>query len=347
MQNASLTITNPLVLYRALVSTSRIRPDPAQLRLALHLQKLYDRLKDYEPATEYSQRLQKLGRAIGPSSFSSSSFNASQVAEEQAPGKSRGLWQAIWEEKERRSSLALTRVLSDHEEALKLSSPQGLMVHDEVGTGKSMLLDLFADCLPNRKKRRLHYNTFMLEVFSRLEQLRLARLASARGGTDDHGMLWLARDLVEKSPILFLDEFQLPDRAAAKIMTTLMTGFFSLGGVLVATSNRMPDELALAAGVEFAPAPAKRRWRFGGESGPAVRTSSMFGGGKSEYAQFLELLKARCEVWEMEGKSDYRRTGDKGKPSEEESNILISSGAGSGFMPQLPPTPNEEAGLPP
>jgi hypothetical protein len=28
-----LTITNPLVLYRALVATNRINPDPAQLRL--------------------------------------------------------------------------------------------------------------------------------------------------------------------------------------------------------------------------------------------------------------------------------------------------------------------------
>ena len=205
MQNASLTITNPLVLYRALVSTHKIRPDPAQLRLALHLQKLYERLKDYEPTVEYSQRLQRLGRAIGdPSS------NASAGAAGNRTSRA-GLWQSLMQEKERRDSLALTRVLSDHEEALKLESPRGLMVHGEVGTGKSMLIDLFADCLPNRKKRRWHFNTFMLEAFSRLEQLRVARLARTQGGgvvQDDHSLLWLARDLIEKSPILFLDEFQ-------------------------------------------------------------------------------------------------------------------------------------------
>jgi len=33
-----LTITNPLVLYRALVATKRISPDPAQLRLGRHRQ---------------------------------------------------------------------------------------------------------------------------------------------------------------------------------------------------------------------------------------------------------------------------------------------------------------------
>jgi hypothetical protein len=35
-----LTITNPLILYRALLSTKIIDPDPAQHRLALELQKL-------------------------------------------------------------------------------------------------------------------------------------------------------------------------------------------------------------------------------------------------------------------------------------------------------------------
>ena len=257
------------------------------------------------------------------------------------------------QEKERRDSLALTRVLSDHEEALKLESPRGLMVHGEVGTGKSMLIDLFADCLPNRKKRRWHFNTFMLEAFSRLEQLRVARLARTQGGgvvQDDHSLLWLARDLIEKSPILFLDEFQLPDRASAKIMTNLMTGFFSLGGVLVATSNRMPDELAKAAGIEFVQ-PATRRvgWGFGrGARGGSGAGNKMFGGGQSEFAQFLELLKARCEVWEMEGKSDYRRasSSDKGATAAEEDGKVDAMSGGSSFTPVEVRTPNEEAGLP-
>ena len=68
-----LAITNPLIKYRALVATKAIKPDPvcpfyneqdrkttnnkrlsqqAQHRLAIHLSKLYDRLKDYEPELE-------------------------------------------------------------------------------------------------------------------------------------------------------------------------------------------------------------------------------------------------------------------------------------------------------
>jgi len=32
-----LSITNPLVLYRSLIATNRIRPDPAQLRLGMYM----------------------------------------------------------------------------------------------------------------------------------------------------------------------------------------------------------------------------------------------------------------------------------------------------------------------
>jgi protein AFG1 len=131
------------------------------------------------------------------------------------------------------------------------------MLHGEVGTGKSMLVDLFQECLPNQKKKRWHFDTFMLHTISRLEQLRKSRaLTKNADSQDEYSLLLVARDLIETSPILFLDEFQFPDRVASKILSNLMTSFFQLGGVLIATSNRMPDELAKAAGVEFArPAP--------------------------------------------------------------------------------------------
>lgn len=184
------------------------------------------------------------------------------------------------------------------------------MLHGEVGTGKSMLIDLFADCLPNSKKKRSHFNTFMLETFAKLESLRATRNRGYGSGvfaTDDHSLLWLAKDMIQSSPILFLDEFQMPDRVASKILTNLMTGFFQLGGVLVATSNRMPEELAKAAGVGFAPAPQRS---FGWSLGLRKRVPGVgMHGGYNEFAAFLEVLKARCEVWEVEGGKDWRRVG--------------------------------------
>lgn len=184
------------------------------------------------------------------------------------------------------------------------------MLHGEVGTGKSMLVDLFADCLPNSKKKRTHFNTFMLETFAKLESLRASRMrvsGASAFAADDHSLLWLAKDMIQNSPILFLDEFQMPDRVASKILTNLMTGFFQLGGVLIASSNRMPEELAKAAGVGFAPAPQRT---FGWSLGMRrhVPGVGMYGG-HNEFAAFLEVLKARCEVWEVEGGKDWRRVG--------------------------------------
>lgn len=305
MSSTGVTITNPLILYRSLLATQKIRPDPAQHRLALHLQKLYDRLIDYEPTVEYSKRLQQLSRAVDGNS------NAPSLSENPHVNRfgRQGVWTSLLAQKEKRDSLALTRVLTDHEQAMQLQSPKGFMLHGEVGTGKSMLIDLFQECLPNRKKRRWHFNTFMLDTISRLEQLRRSRslIGGPGAAQDEYSLLLVARDLIEKSPILFLDEFQLPDRAASKILSNLMTSFFQLGGVLIATSNRMPEELAKAAGMDFA-RPVNKLSRLGWSLGNNSSGRRDDGAGQlGEFSAFLEVLRARCEVWEMEGKSDYRK----------------------------------------
>jgi len=90
-----------------------------------------------------------------------------------------------------------------------------------------------------------------------------------------------------------------------------MTSFFQLGGVLIATSNRMPEELAKAAGVEFGRPPPRlqsMRWRFPWtDERDRIRSSDNMFAGKGEFADFLDVLKARCDVWEMDGGKDYRR----------------------------------------
>lgn len=232
------------------------------------------------------------------------------------------------------------------------------MLHGEVGTGKSMLIDMFQECLPNRKKKRWHFDTFMLHTISRLEQLRKSRALTRTA--DEYSLLLVARDLIETSPILFLDEFQFPDRVASKILSNLMTSFFQLGGVLIATSNRMPDELAKAAGVEFArPAPGGAFSKLGWANRvPGFSAKNAGAGQKGEFVQFLEVLKARCEVWEMEGKKDYRKLEiekDGGNSTQasaaaiDEAVSIATAGLPSGKTSEAEPSepsPSSEVTLP-
>ncbi|KAJ4378398.1 hypothetical protein N0V86_006101 [Didymella sp. IMI 355093] len=322
-------------------------------QITMHLQKLYDQLIDYEPSVEYSKRLGQLTRAVNagqdvpppPSTASTElgSFDRSWI------------WKTLVNQKEARDSRALTRVLTDHDQAMALQSPKGLMLHGEVGTGKSMLIDLFQECLPNRKKKRWHFDTFMLHTISRLEQLRKSRaLTRTADGQDEYSLLLVARDLIETSPILFLDEFQFPDRVASKILSNLMTSFFQLGGVLIATSNRMPDELAKAAGVEFArPAPGGAFSKLGWASRMSgFRVKDSGAGQKGEFFQFLELLKARCEIWEMEGKKDYRKLeieedgGARTSTSASDAVSIATAGLPTTDQSEISQTTGAEAVLP-
>ncbi|KAH6613757.1 AFG1-like ATPase-domain-containing protein [Chaetomium sp. MPI-SDFR-AT-0129] len=305
----SVTITDPFVKYTSLIATGVYSPDTAQYRLAHHLQQVYTRLKDYTPSHEYRTRLRQLAAAVDAARRTD--VDGRELAAPTHPLRRNPLFARFFSRDgggdggTGGGSLALARVLTSYQAALHVDSPKGLFLSGEVGTGKSMLLDLLADGLPTRRKRRWHFNTFMLHTFSKLEEFRKARpLVSA--DNPEYSLLWMAKELVEASPVLFLDEFQLPDRAASKIMSNLFAAFFQLGGVLVASSNRMPEELEKATGSYYSP-PATgglvervlglRKGRFGGE---------LFGQ-TSDFAAFLEVLKARCDFWHMEGTQDWRR----------------------------------------
>ena len=288
--STSLTITEPLVLYKSLIATHRIQPDGAQYRLAAHLQKnLYPKLKDYEPEVRYQDRLRQLSSALERQSL---------LVRPERDVSGTGFLSSIQEKRDRKESLALVRRMTDREEAMTINSPKGLLLHGDVGTGKSMLIDLLANSLPTQKKRRWHFNAFMLELFAMLDGMCVRhRQASV---DEEHHLLRVARDLIRDSPNIYLDEFQLPDRAAAKILTSLFTSFFQLGGVLVATSNRMPEELSKAIGTDFAlPVNSSPR--------TASSLSAPHAKSESDFPAFLNIIRSRCDVWRLEGLKDWRR----------------------------------------
>ncbi|KAI0424079.1 AFG1-like ATPase-domain-containing protein [Xylaria sp. FL1042] len=319
-QISTVTITDPLVKYQSLLVAGYCCPDLAQHRLALHLQKVYYRLKDYTPSIEYRTRLRALTSALSERKGDDQSH---RLAAERHPIRRNPLIARFFARTQGKDTLALTRVLNSHEEAIHIDSPQGLFLSGEVGTGKSMLLDLLAEGLPTSRKRRWHFNTFMLYTLSQLECHR--KMYSELGDEDQqYSLLWVAKEMIEKSPILFLDEFQLPDKAANKILSSLFTAFFQLGGVLIASSNRIPEELENASGHEYVAPPTGGLISRALSLGRARSKGELFGS-SSDFASFLEVLKARCELWQMDGAKDWRRRDSDTSPSDATTNLKLKS----------------------
>ncbi|CAG7560520.1 unnamed protein product [Fusarium equiseti] len=320
--STAVIITDPLVKYQTHVAAGLYAPDPSQHRLARHLHKIYLRIKDYSPQTEYRQRLKQVARLTEAKPKENPEEEEGNILALRNHSIWRNpLFKHLLATPEGKESLAMTRVLANHESAIEIDSPKGLFLSGEVGTGKSMLLDLLADGLPTERKRRWHFNTFMLYTISQLEHHRKTNPGVEEGETD-YSILWMAKKLVDESPILFLDEFQLPDKAASKILSHLFIAFFQLGGVLIASSNRMPEELQNAIGVDYTPAPTRGLIRkfFGG----AVRARGELYGSTSDFANFLEVLKARCDFWQMEGAKDWRRK------EETDSPLVVAGSAAEG-----------------
>ena len=109
----------------------------------------------------------------------------------------------------------------------------GLYFWGGVGRGKTYLVDAFFECLPMRRKMRIHFHRFMQRVHT--------ELGSLEG--EKNPLEIVAERLAEEARVICFDEFFVTDIGDAMILGGLMEGLFARGVTLVATSNIEPGNL--------------------------------------------------------------------------------------------------------
>ncbi len=170
--------------------------------------------------------------------------------------------------------------------------PKGLYLWGGVGRGKSFLMDAFYDCVPYRRKRRIHFHNFMAEVHHEMKVL----------AAEKDPLISLADTIAQSTRLLCFDELHVSDIADAMILGRLLAALIERGVVLLITSNSAPDDL-YSHGLQ-----------------------------RQNFLPAIALLKSQLTILNVDGGSDYRLrnmirepvfmvAGDAGRDAESDSSM--------------------------
>jgi predicted ATPase len=170
-------------------------------------------------------------------------------------------------------------VFNTEEKIEPLNTPKGFYMYGDVGSGKTMLMDLFLEATPLQFKQRVHFNSFMIDFHNSLHHWR--QTPQAKGQKQTVAIESIADAILSKSPLLCFDEFQVTNIADAMILNRLFHTLWYKGAVVIATSNRPPEDL--------------------------------YKGGlqRENFVPFIDELNKKCLIHDIGSTVDYRLMGER------------------------------------
>ncbi len=143
---------------------------------------------------------------------------------------------------------------------------KGFYLQGSVGAGKTYLMDLFYDYLPETRKSRLHFHQFMQKIDAQLRVLQGQK----------NPLRLIAAEWARHTKVLCLDEFLVEDVTHAMVLVQLLEALLAHNMTLIITSNTLPDDLY--------------------RNGPQ----------RERFLPAINMLKQHCLVWTLPARRDYR-----------------------------------------
>jgi len=278
------TSTGPVTerLFK-LIAGGTVQNDDVQLQDAQELDRLYHDL---------------INKGAPPPLSASSSQPAEQKEQQEQPQRSSSFFGGWFESSSSSSPSASSTTATASNTSTDMAASnivgtggfvKGVYSYGGVGCGKTFLMDLLYDAIGNEEdsiksgwdndRQKVHYHKFMLDVhqFMHISRKEQQEKYGDKAPSQMNLIDPVVDHILQNGRLLCLDEFQVTDVADAMILKEIFKGLWQNGCVLVATSNRPPNDL----------------YKDGLQ--------------RDRFVPFIKMLEDRCEVVSlMQSSTDYR-----------------------------------------